>query len=144
MKQTQKIGWQKYEDVIESQISSPLLDRIYQSMSEMINEYQIKDSNENGIDMETQMQSGELDQQPLMLNLDESISTEIALANNFDCWVAHTNFNLTESIKNELDKVEGIEILKIFSRYRFLIGVGKMFAFKDVRKTVETKLGTLD
>tara|TARA_Y100001951_G_C11160143_1_gene194299 strand:+ start:167 stop:616 length:450 start_codon:yes stop_codon:yes gene_type:complete len=144
MKQTQKIGWQKYEDVIESQVSSPLLDRIYQSMSDMINEYQVKDNIDNGIDMEMQMQQEELGQQPLMLNLDESISSEIALANNFDCWVAHTNFNLTESIKNELDEVEGIEILRIFSRYRFLIGVGKMFEFTDVRKNVETKLGTLD
>ena len=144
MKQTQKIGWQKYEDVIESQVSSPLLDRIYQSMSDMINEYQVKDNIDNGIDMEMQMQQEELGQQPLMLNLDESIASEIALANNFDCWVAHTNFNLTESIKNELDEVEGIEILRIFSRYRFLIGVGKMFEFTDVRKNVETKLGTLD
>ena len=144
MKQTQKIGWQKYEDVIESQISSPLLNRIHQSMSEMINEYQVKDNNDNGFDTEMQMQSEELDQQHLMLNLDESISTEIALANNFDCWVAHTNFNLTESIKNELDAIEGIEILRIFSRYRFLVGVGRMFEFTDVRKNVETKLGTLD
>lgn len=144
MKQTQKIGWQKYEDVIESQISSPLLNRIFQLMSEMSHEYQLKDNDEDGIDMEMQVQPGELDQQPIMLNLDENISTEIALANNFDCWVAHTNFNLTESIKNELDRVEGIEILKIFSRYRFLIGIGKMFEFTDVRKNVETKLGTLD
>ncbi len=145
MKQTQKIGWQKYEDVIESQIRSPLLDRIYEKMSEVVNEYQAKDNNEDGINMEMQqMQSEESDQQHLMLNLDENISTEIALANNFDCWVAHTNFNLTESIKNKLDDIEGIEILRIFSRYRFLIGVGKMFEFTNVRKNVETKLGTLD
>ena len=72
-----------------------------------------------------------------MLNIDENLAGEINLATNFNCWVAHTNFNLTEHIKNELDSIEGIELLKIFSRYRFLVGVGKMFDFTEVRKEIE-------
>jgi hypothetical protein len=72
-----------------------------------------------------------------MLNIDENLAEEISLATNFNCWVAHTNFNLTEYLKNELDSIEGVELLKIFSRYRFLVGVGKMFDFSEVRLEIE-------
>ena len=47
---------------------------------------------------------------------------------------------LTERIKNQLDKIEGVELLKICSRYRFLVGVGRMFDFKDVRRKIESKI----
>ena len=32
MKKTYKVGWQKYEDVIEQQISSPIVDQLYNAM----------------------------------------------------------------------------------------------------------------
>ena len=35
---------------------------------------------------------------------------------------------------------EGVELLKICSRYRFLVGVGRMFDFKDVRRKIESKI----
>ena len=56
---------------------------------------------------------------------------------NFDCWVGHTNFNLSKKIASELEKIEGVELLRICSRYRFFIGIGKMFDFKAVRKNLE-------
>jgi len=60
--------------------------------------------------------------------------------NMFDCWFCHTNFDLTEADKNALDLVDGIEALKIVSRYRFFIGIGKMFSLTDVRPRVEIAL----
>ena len=47
---------------------------------------------------------------------------------------------ITKKIKDTLNAAEGVEILKINSRYRFFIGVGKMFDFKDVRTNIEEKL----
>ena len=140
MKKTQKIGWQKYEDIIESQINSPLVDKIYKSMSRMIHEYQNNQEEDEQISQHENVE--EVFEQPMVLNMDESIAAEIALANNFDCWVAHTNFNLTEKIKNQLDGVDGVEMLKVFSRYRFLIGIGRMFDFTEVRENIENELGT--
>jgi len=142
MKRTLKIGWQKYEDVLESQINSPIIDQLYQSMIKRSNEYtNLDDLNEEELEQLEEMLSAQLDNPPqeetMMLNIDENLAGEINLATNFDCWVAHTNFNLTEHIKNELDSVEGVELLKIFSRYRFLVGVGKMFDFSEVRKEIE-------
>jgi len=136
MQNTPQIGWQKYEDVLESQINSPLIDN---SMSRMITDQAV----EQDIEEEQLIEEQLGDESPVLLNITDEMSTQINLANNFDCWIAHTNFNLTESIKNELDRVEGIELLRVFSRYRFLIGVGKMFEFTDVRKTIEETLGTI-
>ena len=59
---------------------------------------------------------------------------------NYDCWVGHANFDITPTVKDILDRVDGVEILKICSRYRFFIGVGKMFKFKSVRKDLENQL----
>ena len=59
----------------------------------------------------------------------------------FDCWIAYTNFSLNESHRDLLDSVEGIEVLRIMSRYRFFIGIGKLFSLTEVRPRVEIVLG---
>lgn len=133
MKIKKKIGWQKYEDIIESQIDSPLLDLLFQKTQ--------------GINLD--IQDGELDniaddlnmlnlQQPqMMIPIDNKLIENITLAQNFDCWMGHTNFNITKEIKDQLNRTEGVEVLKICSRYRFFIGIGRMFDFTDVRKNIE-------
>lgn len=59
----------------------------------------------------------------------------------FDCWIAHTNFPLSKSeIKEKLIRVPGIEVLKIISRYRFFIGVGKLFTIRETAQKVQEAL----
>ena len=137
-----KIGWQQYEDVIESQINSPILEKIQQVVQARYDGVTNLESLE-GLDEEALAEfelQQHLSSEPVMINLDDQMVNEISLATNFDCWMAYTNFNLTETIKNQLDKIEGVELLKICSRYRFLVGVGRMFDFKDVRRKIETKI----
>jgi hypothetical protein len=64
----------------------------------------------------------------------------IKISGNFNCWFGHTNFDITKSVAEKLDKVEGIELLKVITRYRFLIGVGKAFSFANVRLNLENSL----
>jgi len=123
-----KIGWQKYEDILEKQLDNPLLDAIIGKLPE-INEQESYEDMDNVQVQET-----------LSIPVDESFMESIALTANFDCWMAHTNFNLTPTIRDILNKVDGIEILKICSRYRFFVGVGQMFDFKDVRRQIEDEL----
>lgn len=126
-----KIGWQKYEDVIESQIRSPLSSLLFASIK-MSNE---EADQEENFDIEDDNQEN-----GVIISIPESLSSEIQLTTNFDCWVGHTNFNITEQLKEKINRIEGVEVLKIYSRYRFFIGVGKMFEFKDVRKDIESQL----
>ncbi len=123
-----KIGWQKYEDILERQLESPLFDAIVGKVAEAPEE----SYTESG-------QSAEL-QETVAVPVDDTLMESIALTVNFDCWMAHTNFNITSSIKDILNEVEGIEILKICSRYRFFIGIGQMFDFKEVRQNIENAL----
>ena len=74
----------------------------------------------------------------------QALIEDLSLAINYDCWVGHTNFDITETIKSKLSQIEGIEALKIVSRYRFFVGVGRMFNFSDVRKSLENEIEVKD
>jgi len=56
----------------------------------------------------------------------------------FKLWVANTNFHITVDEAKIIDEqIEGVEVFKVFSPYKFLLGVGKMFEFRDVRMAIE-------
>lgn len=128
-----KIGWQKYEDLLHEQLDSPLLDSLYSKF--------ISNTAEDDDDEEYE----ENEQPNYVLPVDERLMENISLASNFECWMGHTNFNITEEVRDRLKATEGVEILKICSRYRFFLGIGKMFNFTDVREKIETNLkGNID
>lgn len=59
----------------------------------------------------------------------------------FDCWIGHANFAITEEEFNILDlEIDGIEVLRIVSKYRFFIGVAKLFKFRDVADQINKAL----
>lgn len=144
MKQTKQIGWQKYEDYIEKQLSSPVLMNIIQNIAALQNpsvedneDSEEEDDNDEDYD---DIIGGKKKSIPPFLPLNNQIIDDISMLTSFDCWIGHTNFDLTPKIKIMLDTVPGIELLKIYSRYRFFIGVGKMFDFTEVRKIIEDSL----
>tara|TARA_R110002020_G_scaffold298736_4_gene514581 strand:+ start:3566 stop:4174 length:609 start_codon:yes stop_codon:yes gene_type:complete len=65
---------------------------------------------------------------------------KMSVLNQFDCWMGYTNFDITKSVQEAIEKLEGVELLSIMTRYRFFLGVGKMFEFSDVRKLIETTI----
>lgn len=147
MKNTKKIGWQKYEDYIEKQITSPFLHNIIQNIMSLGHKDEKSDDDESDDDEEDESfdDSSEIKKvshvfnQPFMPLTNQFIE-DISMLTSFDCWMGHTNFDLTPSVRKILDEVPGIEILKICSRYRFFIGIGKMFDFKSVRTDIENAI----
>ena len=61
----------------------------------------------------------------------------------FNFWLGHTNFNITETIKTAIEECDGVEILDIFTRYRFRIAVGKCFSDADTMRLINIKINTL-
>lgn len=55
----------------------------------------------------------------------------------FNFWVGHTNFNLSKEIVQIIEVCDGVEILDIFTRYRFRLGVGKCFNDSDVMQKIQ-------
>lgn len=142
---SKKIGWQKYEDYIEKQLSCPILQNIIQNMipeteEDILGEEDDDDDEDESYedeDNKKDMMSATLHK---MLPLTPQVIDDISMLANFDCWIGHTNFDITPAIKNKLNKMPGIEILKIFSRYRFFVGIGQMFDFQSIRYDIEQEL----
>ena len=63
-----------------------------------------------------------------------------APANIFNFWVAHTNFNISTKIAKIIEESEGVEILDIFTRYRFRIGIGKCFNDSETMKNINDNI----
>lgn len=135
-----KIGWQKYEDVIEQQMSSPALKNVMKNMIMDNNNKEDMDPEDDEDDIFAENNDEYEGNDLLMVPLSEKVLNELSIASTFDCWVGHTNFDITNRIKDKLNTIQGIEMLKIFTRYRFFIGVGKMFNFKDVRNSIEKEI----
>lgn len=68
------------------------------------------------------------------------VNDKMSPSNQFDCWVGHTNFDITPSVRDALEEIAGVEVLVILTRYRFFIGIGRMFSFRDVRVTIEKEV----
>lgn len=50
----------------------------------------------------------------------------------FNFWIGHTNFDISAYICSLIQKQPGVETLDIFTRYRFRIGIGKLFDQKEI------------
>ena len=61
---------------------------------------------------------------------------DLSMNEVFNFWIGHTNFNLSKEIASIIEQSEGVEILDIISRYRFRIGIGKIFTDRDVMKII--------
>jgi hypothetical protein len=58
----------------------------------------------------------------------------------FNFWVGHTNFNVTKEISDIIELCSGVEILDIFTRYRFRIGIGKCFNDREIMTQIKNKI----
>lgn len=58
----------------------------------------------------------------------------------FNFWTGHTNFDITEKIAGLIEKIDGVEALDIFTRYRFRIGIGKAFNDSIVMRNITNKV----
>ena len=126
--------------------------------------YDIEDSKEeednNDIEIESFQIGDDEDDEEMMLSselisldgglLSKKINTPIGiflendrmLPNKYfeSCWIGHANFDLTHKELDVLNVAPGVECVKVMSRYRFFIGVGKAFEFTSVRSYIENKL----
>jgi hypothetical protein len=132
---SKKIGWQKYEDMLKDQLNSPFASLVATNNIQMLGDIASEEESESEFDF-SMLEDPEQDL--IVIPVPESFYEQINLLTNYDCWIGHTNFDITESVKTKVEKTKGVEILKVYSRYRFFIGIGKMFNFSEVRKEIES------
>lgn len=57
---------------------------------------------------------------------------------------AHTNFDISERIAKNIEVIPGVEALYVWSRYRMMIGFGKVFNVEDVKIDIELACNVID
>lgn len=129
-----KIGWQTYQDLIEKQMNSPMINMLIDNMTTKLGEQLLSE------DEESYVEDQQYTEPAPMLPISNQLIEDMAMLSNYDCWIGHCNFDITNDVKDLLDQTPGVEVLKIISRYRFFIGVGQMFKFSDVRKYIDEHL----
>jgi len=124
-----KIAWERWdEDVIEQEIA----EEFYSSQPD--------EEDEDGVMQDAIMF---LEKIPSLVTTPMGmyqLHDKMSIMNQFDCWMGYTNFDITESVKETIENIEGVELLNIMTRYRFFLGVGKLFDFPDVRREIEKSL----
>lgn len=60
---------------------------------------------------------------------------------NLNFWVGNTNFDIDEKFSTILENTKGVEIVDIFSPYKFRIAIGLAFKENVVKNRIEYRLG---
>ena len=63
---------------------------------------------------------------------------------NLKLWGGNSNFNISQTVSSIMRKVPGVEIVSVFSRYKFRIGVGELFSSRQVLEDIKISLGCVD
>lgn len=59
-----------------------------------------------------------------------------AASSIFNFWVGHCNFDISKDICSLIETAVGVETLDVFTRYRFRIGIGKVFDDGDIMRNI--------
>ena len=122
-----KIAWEKWDDDIIEE--------------EAFNKSDLEDFEEGAEGIE--------DQLSIFQKIPKLVTTPLGIyqlhdkmspTKQFDCWTGHTNFDITDSVKEIIESDDGVELLVILSRYRFFVGIGKLFNFRSSRTNIESLL----
>jgi|TARA_R110000765_G_scaffold277144_2_gene375107 hypothetical protein len=123
-----KVAWERWdEDVIEQEIVENFYEENYQEEDSQITEDALSFLEKIPHLVSTPMG---------MYQLHDKMN----VMNQFECWMGYTNFDITHSVKDKIEKIEGVELLSVTSRYKFFLGVGKLFNFSEVRLAIENAL----
>lgn len=130
---TKKIAWESWNSKIEEVEEDDILD-----VAEDNNEYEEGSENQYiGINPEALFAMPKTVHTPIGEYPSDSL---LRPSQRWDCWIGHTNFDITKDIANEIEKIDGVEVLKIIGRYSFFIGVARMFDIKDVRRDIDANV----
>jgi hypothetical protein len=58
----------------------------------------------------------------------------------FNFWVGHTNFSITKDVVDIIENTDGVEILDIFTRYRFRVAIGKCFVDAETMNNISNNI----
>lgn len=123
-----KIIWEKWLDPFDDDDDQP---------EEENNKNEWRDSYEKAEDMARKAVTGPMLVGPMgIIPIKEGAKP----GKLYNFWMMHTNFNITKSVKDTLKKMDGVEAVDIFTRYRARLAFGKVFEEEVVKNSIEQAL----
>lgn len=58
--------------------------------------------------------------------------------------IGYTDFSITNDVATIINGCPGVDAFRVMSRYSFIIGIGKVFEFTEVLRTLENLLGCFE
>ena len=120
-----KIQWLKWEDPLKPNEKLEVDDSQYQEQKDSFEE-------EEETTKHVRLISGPYGLIPIA---EHGISSGL-----YKLWVGHTNFDITAKIISDIENIKGVEILKVWTRYRFWLGIGNLFDVEKVQIEIENKI----
>lgn len=135
-----RIVFEKYENLVDSQIS---ISKEYKNkiFPEIKNDEDTGYS-DSGDKIGSIISAASHDDMAMFVP--NNILSEIKLMTLFDAWVCHTNFTISKKILEQISKIEGVEMIKPLTRYRFIFSIGRCFDMTEFRKSLNKELGIED
>jgi hypothetical protein len=103
-------------------------------------------------DYDNDEETNELDEEPKIQRQSQAIKAiatpmgiipfndNTASGKIFNFWMGHTNFDISKNVANIIEKIDGVETLDIFTRYRFRIAIGKAFDDSQIMRNINKKI----
>ena len=130
---SRKIAWEKWEEVEPK--STEKLFKEHESVGEYADGEEDSDSASSFLNLFNE--GNNVVSTPLGFFHKEDINRP---SKQYDCWIGHTNFDITHGVQDKIEKIDGVEMLYSISRYKFFVGIGRMFNFsgwEGVRLEIE-------
>lgn len=70
------------------------------------------------------------------------VSQDSQMLQTLNLWIGHCNIGITNKLVKLLEEVDGIETLDIISKYRFRVGIGKLFSEKTVKHSISDTINS--
>lgn len=90
----------------------------------------LDDNHQESFDINSISSTKKNTKQEIIVHYDNQINRTLST------WIGNCNVNLSKSLFEKLLKVDGVETLDVLTRYRFRVGIGKMFKDEEVRKNI--------
>jgi len=128
------IIWEKWEDPFE--LKEDYGDDLEHDVTEEEYNQLVSEIEKSYQEQETQEQQAQ--QYRFILTPFGAVSPDqISIGKNFKFWIGHTNFNITSVVSGIIEDTEGVEILDVYTRYRFRIAVGHSFTDREVMSAIQ-------
>jgi len=129
-----KFAWEKWYNLLDDEVES-----MNKESEEEIVTFDLEES-------ENSFHGVMVPQNPPPIGFVSAIKEQNEFINSFDFWVLHTNFDITEEIKQLMESIPGVESITVLTRYRVKVGLTKSGLFNNtqVKQMIQNKIVGMD